>query len=176
MLLREFSFRSWETEIDVSVSSKTSTSFLKDFSELYKESCPFSDDSTEREMTGFAVMHQKSLELITNAEQLVAIFENVEKDIIECDMVGVLDNEWRDEDATIENLLAEGYEVGVRKHWEIMSGRRSEGEPEADHRVGPVFYSEERVVDGAIGAWGRVARKQGKAIRRLVKSTFVEAA
>ncbi|KAG9248191.1 hypothetical protein BJ878DRAFT_77210 [Calycina marina] len=155
-------------------SSNTEAAFLKTFQDLYEKATPFQNNPS-RGFTGFATMHQKSIELVTIAEQLVAIFEDVEKSVADCDMVGVLDNDWRDENAAIENLLAEGYDVGIQKHREITSGEILNGDREVAQRVGPVFYSEERVVEGATDAWGEIAQKQKKAVKRLVKSIFVDA-
>jgi len=115
-------------------------------------------------------MHTKSLELVAGANELVAIFEHVEKKIAEMDVVGMLDNEWAQEDHKIDALISEGRDIGVAKYRGILIAKGREVD---EDQAGAQFYSQERVMEGATGAWGEVARKQEKAVRKLVKSVVV---
>ena len=149
--------------------SKTDTRFLKAFKSIYSKVTPLQTRNTNG-LTGFATMHAKSLELVAGANELVAIFEHVEKKIAEMDVVGMLDNEWAQEDHKIDALISEGRDIGVAKYRGILIAKGREVD---EDQAGAQFYSQERVMEGATGAWGEVARKQEKAVRKLVKSVVV---
>ena len=151
---------------------KTDTTFLRAFRSTYTKTSPFQDTKSGKKLGGFAAVHEKSLELIADANELVKTFEAIEQRIAELDMMGILVNEWVDEERKIEVLLDEGRQVGIAKYREILVAKGGDVQEENDSAQ---FYSRERLVEGATGAWGEVARKQEKAIRRLVNSIVVSA-
>ena len=152
--------------------SKTDATFLKAFRNTYTKTTPFQKPNINGELLGFASMHKKSLGLVAGANELVAMFESVEQKISGLDAMDMLKNEWSDEDQRIETLMSEGREVGIAKFREILMARGGKAD---EGRVGAQFYLQERVMEGATGAWGEVARKQEKAIKRLVKSSAIVA-
>ena len=150
--------------------SKTDTSFLKAFKSTFTKTMPRQERNVNSELTGFAAMHRKSLELVAGANELVATFERVEERIAEMDVMDMLDNEWAEEDRKIDALMSEGRDIGVAKYRGILMVKSGEVDKA---QAGAQFYSQEQVVEGATGAWGEVARKQEKAVKRLVKSVVV---
>jgi hypothetical protein len=83
-----------------------------------------------------------------------------------------MNNDWEEENDTAEKVIAAGCMAGLQKYHALATG---EDEPEIDEDM-VVFveaiYKQEIEIEGV--GWGRMARKQTKAVKKLNRSIAKE--
>jgi len=82
---------------------------------------------------------------------------------------GLLDNNWGDEDGEAAKLLGVGRDVGIHKYQSLLTA--SAEPPTFDEEVAPMaemMYKHDE--DLASTAWGRIAKKQERYAKKLLKS------
>jgi hypothetical protein len=113
-------------------------------------------------------MYKRSKLLTEDALGLVATFERVSQQVADLDTTILMDNKWGEEDEKTTNLLVAGRDLGIDKyHSALMTSKEVTMNPE-DMKDGETLYdhSENRVSS----LWSKVARKEEKAVRKLVKA------
>lgn len=92
-------------------------------------------------------------------------FEEVAKRIKEIDTTALIENEWGDQDEAIKVILHNGKNIGVNRYRRMLNASKEdvvlEGE---DKKTSGVFFADERRAEGG---WGKMAKKQEKALRKL---------
>ena len=130
-------------------------------------------------------MHPKSLALINNALGICAKYEELVAKIQTIDTAELLDNEWEAEDRKLMESLGNGRIVGVQK-CQVILGTKSKSKSKPKDKdaaeepndldraaVEACFFPQKEVLaEGVTGAWGEVAKKQEKAVRKLVNASF----
>lgn len=111
-------------------------------------------------------MYSKSKEITANAFALIAKFEEVAKRIEEIDTTGLIENEWGEVDEKCAEMLLRGKKIGIERYRRMLNDSKKETVLEGhDKKTSAGFYREENVE----GCWGRMAKKQEKALRKLGK-------
>jgi len=105
---------------------------------------------------------------------LISKFEDITKMVTALDTEGLVNNDWGVKDREICGLLEAGRDVGVRKYQRILNpDKATEGGEVAIDKVAEEvekrLYGKESEVQ-VKGAWGKVARKQEKAAKKLIKA------
>ena len=159
---------------------KRDAQFLEYFKIAYGASRPHAtvpDDASSQDATsgpapGFAAMYKKTKEITTTAFGLVAKFEEVAQRIEKLDTAALIKNEWGNQDAFMASFLEDGRQIGVEKYRRILKGIEEAALQDGD--VGHRGLYSAKGEDEAEGVWGKVAKKQGKALKKLAKTLEVE--
>jgi len=150
---------------------KKDTKFLGTFEAAYKLARPLDNPGEQR---GFAAMYTQSQELTKGAIDLVAKFERITKQVSDLDTIALLDNAWGEEDEALTNLLSKGKAVGIDKCRNILMNSNVEAmDPEATDAANVLFP---QVKNQVSSIWGKVARKEERAVQKLVKAITLEIA
>jgi hypothetical protein len=83
-------------------------------------------------------------------------------------MVDLMTNDWEEENDTAEKVIAAGRIAGLQKYDALVGGA---AEPEIDEDMvvfAEAIYNRDQEMPGV--GWGRMARKQEKAIKKLEKT------
>ena len=87
-------------------------------------------------------------------------------------MLGLLDNAWGEEDEEVAKLLGIGCEVGIQRYQKLLT---ASAEPTFDDEVTTmaeiIYKKDEGLVSNA---WGKIAKKQEKSAKNLLKSLPLE--
>lgn len=162
----------WKLILDNS--AKKDSQFLASFREAYNAATPCqpkkSSGKEAAENRGFGDLHDKSEILVSEALGLVAKFEEVNRFIDNLDTSSLMDNEWGAEDQRTAGLLLMGKALGITRCQNILMVSDKETSNTEDCTEGEKFYTGEN----AESIWGKVARKQEKAVKRLFKATTLE--
>jgi hypothetical protein len=151
--------------------------FLGAFRKAYKVAtpCPPPADANQTkstsELRGFAVMYERSKQLTKVASELVARFERVGQQVLGHDTTAPMDNEWEEEDKHFAHLVLVGKDLGITRCQSILNAPKEAVTIPEDIKQGDVLYSE----DQPSFQWGKVARKEEKAARKLVKAVTSDA-
>jgi hypothetical protein len=149
---------------------KKDVNFLGNFKRAYKAATPFQrGDKDSSERSGFATMYDRSNLLTKNAFGLITKFEEVSQYITELDTTALMDSEWGGEDEKLANLLLIGRDVGISRCQSILMTSSEETLSPEEMIKGEDFYTGEQT-----GLWGKIARKEEKAIKKLVRATVLE--
>lgn len=157
-------------------SAKKDGDFINAFKAAYSLASPFQPPSTEVNPPGdsfthrgFASMYSKSKELTAEALGLVARFDQVAQRVAELKPTGLMENEWAEEDSTAADLLAIGKRVGMNRYQSsLMASKEPPMDTDATQAAGFLYQGKRP------GIWGKIARKQEKATRKLVDGLAVE--
>lgn len=133
-------------------SAERDAAFLKSFKSVYALASPFQGPGG----AGFAALYARGRRVTADARALIKMFEDVKARVERVDGGKMLGNAWTAEDESARELLERGRRVGIERYAAGLGGERGEGKR--------VFG------EGEVGVWGKVARKQEKAARRLVKT------
>jgi len=160
---------------DVLVSStKRDTQFHEYFKSAYGASRPqiVTDGQKATSAPEFAKLYIKSKDITSTAFGLLTKFEEVSRQVDDLDTMALIENEWGEQDAVMAGLLQEGKQIGIEKYKRILSGSR-EAKKDAPEDVNTnsetLFFNGEKVKS----VWGEVAKKQMKAVKKLVKTVQV---
>lgn len=89
----------------------------------------------------------------------------------EIELSGLLDNDWGDEDKEAAKLLAIGCEVGIQKYQCLLTAAAA---PTFDEEVTALADKIYKKDDGqGFNAWGKIAKKQERLAKKLLKSFVV---
>ena len=160
---------------------KCETQFLESFKIAYNASRAHAtapdqangQGATSAPAPGFAAMYRKTNEITTTAFALVAKFEEVAQRIEKLDTAALIENEWGEQDDIMASLLKEGKQIGVEKYRCILTGSNEEAPKSGYASHGNLFF--DKGEDKPKGVWGKVAKKQVKALKKLAKTLEVEA-
>ena len=159
---------------------KCETQFLESFKIAYNASRAHTSTpdqangqgATSTPAPGFAAMYKKTKEITTAAFALVAKFEEVAQRIEKLDTAALIENEWGEQDDIMARWLKEGKHIGVEKYRCILTGSKEEAPKGGDASHGYSFFDKEE--EKAKGTWGKVAKKQVKALKKLAKTLEIE--
>ena len=120
----------------------------------------------------FATLYERSKQLTAHAFNLIDAFETANDKTTKIEIAGTMSNYWEEENVNTEKVIAVGRMAGLQKYEALTMG---EEEPEIDADL--VVFSEaiykQEVEIGGIG-WGRMAKKQIKAVKKLNRSNARE--
>lgn len=149
--------------------------FRKAFEATFCSATPFESGSQLTDPSGprsFASLYRKNRKLSKDAQALVSKFGQVTQRILELDTSGLVENGWDEEDEATSNLIAMGKKIGIGKCQSIlMASREPPMEPEITEIAETVYQIPH---DHVLGNWGKMARKQEKAARRMVKTLVMD--
>lgn len=169
-----FFFRSFElvgTHNTNESSEKKDTEFLNSIKTAYELSNPFALHGTDKDLGSIAALFQRNKEILDSARSLVQKFEDVAQRIKSQDTTSLTANNWKEEDEALASLLEAGRKVGVDKCQSLMTASTERRLSAEEARAAKILYN--RGQPGASG-WGKVARKQEKAVRKLAKASEVD--
>ncbi|KAH8811815.1 hypothetical protein F5884DRAFT_783526 [Xylogone sp. PMI_703] len=151
-------------------SSKTDDQFLNDFKKVYNliTEPPAAGKHKERSPET-TPLYQRSQASINRASQLIEIFEQASSKIRSAKRAWPDGTSWSVEDEKLERLLLAGKQVGEGKFQRILKDGSSqvtndESTALANELLFPMLVDNENT-------WGRVADRQKKACKKLVKTT-----
>ena len=159
--------------------TKRDNDFLETFREVYASSAPFelqAKDTSQRKdsssVHGFASLYKRSRSLTARGLEVVEKFEMASAKTSSIETSGLMDNEWGCEDETAAKVLAIGKAVGLDKYQSILTaGKPMEMDGDAN-QISELLYG--GTEEGLSPGWGKVAKKQEKAARKLVKTFSLE--
>jgi hypothetical protein len=140
---------------------------LKAFKAAYSLATPFASESTEDGSRGFAALYETNKKFTTNAHSLVEKFKQVSKRIQNLDVKKMSEYKWKDEDKSIAKLLAAGRKVGMDKYHSILHASKPQRLRTEEARAAKILYDDE---DAEPSVWGKIARKQERAAKRLARA------
>jgi hypothetical protein len=149
---------------------KKEAEFLKMFKAAYAFASPFALQPKGTDGSGsFAALYERSKTLKTTAQALIENYEHASERVASLDMKGLMDNNWEEEDRALVKLLAAGKRVAVHKYHTILNATKPQEQrlSAEEARAEKLLYDDEAA---APSEWGRVARKQEKAVRRLARA------
>jgi hypothetical protein len=154
---------------------KRDEEFRRAFKEVYNAASPFGERLEETEQRrakyrGFAAMYPRSKKLTVDARALVAKFDQVAQRIEDLDTAGLTANDWKEEDRATAKVLAAGKKVGMDKYQSILTASKQHMDNEDTRVAGHLYLND----PPATGIWGKVAKKQEKAARKLVRATEMD--
>lgn len=151
-------------------SAKKDAEFLSNFRRAFKAAAPFQPKSkSSAERTGFATMYDRSNLIKDNAFGLITKFEEVNQYISKLDTTELMDNEWGGEDEKMANLLLIGRDLGISRYRKVLMISHEDTLSAEELAEGEGFYTGEQD-----SLWGKVARKEEKAVKKLIKATALE--
>jgi len=102
------------------------------------------------------------------AHNVIEKFERVNEKTIKINVAGFMTDDWEEENSTAEKVIAAGRIAGLQKYEALAEGA-GEAEIEEDMVLfAEAIYKPEQEIQGP--GWGRMARKQEKAFRKLDKA------
>jgi hypothetical protein len=146
-------------------SAKLDNDFLEAFTNSYTSSRPTAPSSSE---TSFSARYQRGKQITAYAYNLIERFEKDNDETVKIEVTGLTTNSWVKEYKDVENVITAGRDVGLQKYEALADGV---GEPEIDEDMVEFvksIYKPEHQPPG-IG-WGRMARKQDKALKKVDKN------
>ncbi len=160
-------------------SAKLDKNFLEAFTNAYAASRPTAQPSNKASRgkasaseISFSRLYERSKHITVKATDLVEAFEKANEKTTKIEMAGLINNAWEEENDTAEKVVAIGRIAGLQKYEALAAGV---GEPEIDGDMvlyaQAVYKPEEKMV--GVG-WGRTARTQEKAMKKLEKSFATE--
>lgn len=157
-------------------STKLDSDFLEAFTNSYAASRPTAppSDATRGKIsaseTSFAIMYERSKHIIARAFEIIENFETANEKTVKIELGKLMTNAWEHENDTAENVISAGHIAGLQKYESLAEGA---GEPEIDGDlvvyVGAIYKQEIHAV-----GWGRMARKQEKALKKVDKNLAME--
>jgi hypothetical protein len=115
----------------------------------------------------FASLYQYSQKIAKQCHQLVDDFEKANERTINIDISDLLNNNWDDQNKETAKLLNIGMIVGMAKVQALMDATK---EPVYDGPGEVISQSWYREDENVTFGWGRLAKKQGKAVRKALKA------
>lgn len=156
------------------IREKRDKEFRRAFKESYRAASPFGERLEETEQRakhcGFAAMYPRSKKLTADARALVAKFDQVAQRIEHIDTAALTANDWKEEDKATAKVLAAGKRVGMDKYQSILTASKQHMDNEDTRVAGHLYLAD----PPAAGIWGKVAKKQEKAARKLVRATEMD--
>jgi hypothetical protein len=149
--------------------------FLKVFQEAYAASRPIpppQSDPKQEKASYFANLYKRSKNLTTKSWKIVAMFENANSKTLMIESVGLMNNDWGEENETAAKLLSIGHSVGLGKFEASLMGEEVP-EVDADSTLfaEAIYKPEEEIISME---WGKIAKKTMKVQKKLVKTLPVE--
>jgi hypothetical protein len=95
-------------------------------------------------------------------------FEMANANTLSMETSGLMDNEWEGEDEAVAKVLTIGKAVGLDKYQRILTACKPMEMDDNATQVNQLLYGGPE--DDASVGWARIAKKQEKAARRLVKT------
>jgi hypothetical protein len=86
----------------------------------------------------------------------------------EIELAGLLDNDWGDEDEEAAKLLGIGCEVGIQKYQCLLMASAAPTFDEDVTAMADMIYQKDD--EQGFNAWGRIAKKQERSAKKLLKS------
>lgn len=148
--------------------AKKDVEFLTSFKTAYKSMSLLTSQPKGNEgRNGFSALFERNKNLTTKAWSLINNFQHISQHVKNLDTKKFVQNNWKQEDKSLAKLLKTGKKVGMEKAQVVVTAskqtRRDAGETLAEK----VLYDEETSIKEG---WGKVARKQEKAMRKLARS------
>ena len=140
------------------------------FKAAYALASPFALQANGDVYGSFATLYERSKALTASAQALIESYEHACERVAGLDMKGLMENNWDEEDRALAKLLAAGKRVAAHKYQSILSATKPQEQQRlsADEaRAEKLLYDDEAA---APSEWGKVARKQEKAARRLARA------
>ncbi len=106
------------------------------------------------------------------ARTIIEKFEKANEKTIKIDVTGFMIDDWQEENSTAEKVIAAGRIAGLQKYEALAEGT---GEPEIEEDMvlfTEAIYKPDQEIPGP--GWGRMARKQEKAFKKLDKASGKE--
>ncbi|TVY94213.1 hypothetical protein LAWI1_G000177, partial [Lachnellula willkommii] len=154
---------------------KEDEKFLERFSEAFAASrprpAPEKDATQGKESSdlAFISLYKQSKNLSAAAKEIIERFEIANQLTSNFDVSVLLDNNWGGEDEEAAKLLGVGRDVGIHKYQSLLTA--SAEPPAFDEEVtamAEVIYKKD---EGLVStAWGRIAKKQERSAKKLLKS------
>lgn len=149
--------------------------FLNSFKKAYAMSRPAAPSNKNdqgqstfsADETSFASLYQHSKKLTSQAYQLIDDFEKADEKTTSIDISDLINNDWRDQNEEVSKLLKIGMCVGLAKIEALLTGAKKPLIEEGEDTNAQNWYRED---DGAALGWGRMAKKQGKAVKKVIQA------
>jgi hypothetical protein len=119
---------------------------------------------------GFAAMYERSRRASAAARALIDRFDSVARRVAGLDAARITANKWAEEDRSTRELLEVGRRVGVEKYESVLRAGKAPRLDAEGVRAEKVLYGGATTTS----VWGRVARRQGKGVRRLMRTIEME--
>lgn len=84
----------------------------------------------------------------------------------------LLENDWEGEDEEATKVLAIGCDVGIRKYESLLNASAQLATDEEAASLADMIYKKDDTLIS--NAWGRIAKKQERSSKKLLKSFAVE--
>ncbi|PMD45057.1 hypothetical protein L207DRAFT_507973 [Hyaloscypha variabilis F] len=158
-------------------STKFENDFLECFTNAYASSRPTAPPSgevhkgrTPATETSFAARYDRSKQITANAFNLIGGFEKANENTVKIELSGFMISDWDQEHDTAERVLTAGRDAGLQKYDALAEGAE---EPEIEEDV--ILYVKAVYKHEIPGVgWGRMARKQEKAYKKVDKINSME--
>jgi hypothetical protein len=112
------------------------------------------------------VLYERSKQITANAFNLIDNFEKANEKTVKIELMDLVVNDWEQENNTAEEVIEAGRIAGLQKYEALAEGA---GEPEIDENI--AVYAEAIYKQEIPGVgWGRMARKQDKAFKKVDKN------
>lgn len=122
----------------------------------------------------FGNLSGRTNSIITAAKAIITTFNSANEKTSKIETLGLLDNNWAEQDADIAELIAIGHNIGLEKYDAMLMGRAEPViEEESQAVYADLLFPPRGEVGGGGLEWGKVVRKQEKSARRLVKALDV---
>lgn len=119
-------------------------------------------------------MYKGSTLLTEVASELVARFEVVGQHVAKLDTMALMDNEWVEENKKVEHLVLVGKNLGIIRCQSILNAFKETTTVPEDMKIGEALYNHSENQRSSL--WGKVAKREEKAARKLVRAIASEVA
>lgn len=116
-------------------------------------------------------MYKKSRDITATAFALVARFEEVAERVSGLDTMALIKNDWGREDEVFADLLVEGKALGIERYRCVLMANKERDLEREERKIATLFFNEQEKARG----WGKVIKKQEKALQKLAKSVEIVA-
>jgi len=158
-------------------STKFDNDFLECFTNSYASSRPTAPPSSEGHKstsrateTAFAVRYERSKQITANAMKIIEGFEKANEKTVKIELSGLMTSDWDQEHNTAKKVITAGRIAGLQKFEALVTGAE---EPEIEEDM--IVYANAVYKHDIPGiGWGRLARKQEKAFKKVDKNNSME--
>ncbi len=150
--------------------------FMDNFTKAYTASRPArppqtmiaSGNGSQAEIF-FATLYERSLNIIQTGRNIVKRFEEVDEQVARTDAVDTSGEGWEKELDAMMSLVAIGAKVGEQKVQALLHGEEIPTVDDDETEFVKALYHEEKEAEWG---WGKVARKQVRATKKLYNTTL----
>jgi predicted nucleotidyltransferase len=119
----------------------------------------------------FSTLYSRSCKLISNSRGIISQFEDANEKTTKTQVAGAFHSRWKDENKSVIQMVAIGHKYGLERMEAMLEGKELPVVEEEDKLFVDAIY--DKGLDDGMVPWGKLAKRQLKAGKRLYKTALM---